>query len=219
MRLGALFEDGLGVQRDCGQAKAWYLKAADQGNADAQLMAHALGKRGVQGIRPGERGPAPIRNRTPMRQRLRRTGRPATARRIAARSADTKTGMSGTWVRQGLRLAGCGATGFAAPSACGKHWTLPAQNEVRALSTSRPRPGPATTQADAPGLPMSTQSLAGVGGGPWSGRKGRRQDGNAPALHPESGCPSRSPRPKGFDGRRQGFRGREVELERRCGRA
>jgi TPR repeat protein len=48
--LGALFDDGLGVKRDAGQALAWYQRAARQGFPDAMMQLGFLFATGRDGF-------------------------------------------------------------------------------------------------------------------------------------------------------------------------
>ena len=41
------YENGLGVDKDTSEAAVWYRKAADQGDADAQLKLGGLYKEGL----------------------------------------------------------------------------------------------------------------------------------------------------------------------------
>jgi len=92
-----------------------------------------------------------------------------------ARSPIRRRGRSGTWVPTRTSPGRMRTTGFAGFQPAGSIGPCPAQTRCAPSSTSRPRPGPATTQADAPGLPMSTQSFPVSEEGHGSGRKGRRQ--------------------------------------------
>ncbi len=103
--------------------------------------------------------------------------------------ADTKTGMewymgpdkdfawqdANNWVR-GL-------------SACGKHWTLPSADEVRALFDKQTTAGTGYYSGGRTWPAHVDPIFSGIGGGSWVWTKGSSANGNAPAFNLNQGVP------------------------------
>ena len=103
--------------------------------------------------------------------------------------ADTKTGVewyvgpdkdfawqdANNWVR-GL-------------SACGKHWTLPSADEVRALFDKQTTAGTGYYSGGRTWPAHVDPIFSGIGGGSWVWTKGSSANGNAPAFNLNQGVP------------------------------